>query len=395
MKLCIIGATFVVYSAALRLPVPEDKRDLAVKTVASDDRKPAVDMDIIEFEALVNKTKHQVHNAVMIAEVNSGYHAMMTNWLLHVKKAGIKNYLLVALDRFEFQALQKAGEPVVSSDILFKYASRNLGYNEIVKNKWAIVDSVLNTGVNVLLTDIDVIWFQDPFDYMASHDAHCSMLLTTSTNDPNLNKPNKVRRFLDLNTGIAYFRANDETKRMLTAFREFSSTERFSGLDDQALLFRFLQTVFYEPRRDMSPDQCNANGSPPNPQQDGMTLSWQKLPRELFADTDVWGTHDDPQFRGSAFALHYWRGRGPGRKAALMKMYGHWFGPDVEVHTGEMMEPLTNNGRAPNTKEPQVEEETEDPEFPSDKFPKNRHKRRTPGEDVYATAFTKPLNQMR
>lgn len=373
MKLCIFRVTFVVYSAALRLPVPEDKRDLAVKTVAS-----AVDMDIKEFEALVHGRKHQAHNAIMIAEVNAGYQPMLKNWLIHVKKAGIKNYLLVALDPDEFRELQETGEPVVSSDTLIKDASRKFGqpgYNEIVKNKWAFVDTVLNTGVNVLLTDIDVIWFQNPFDYMASQNTGCSMLLTTSTNDANLNTPNRVRKFLDLNTGIVYFRANHETKRMLAAIREYSSTERFSGLDDQALFFRFLQTVLYEPRRDMSPDHCNANASPPNPDQDGMTLSWQKLPLELFADTDVWGTHDDPQFRGSAFALHYWRGRGLDRKAALMKSYGHWLGPDVQV---------TNNEEA--------EEETEDPEFPS---AKTRKSIREAGDDVHATAFTKPLNQMR
>lgn len=324
----VICTTLAVYSTSLRLiPDKADKVNL-VKTDAQ--KQFHASMDINDFTAQIHQWKDQDHNSLMIAEGNTGFHMMMKNWLAHLHKNGIKNYLVVALDADEYAVLKDEGEPVVSSEVTFTSQDQKFGtpdYNEMVKNKWAIVDTVLNAGVNVLLSDIDVVWFQNPFAYMASTGQSCSIL--PSSSDQNLEQIVKLKDPLAMNTGIVYFRATDETKRIVSAFREWHPTEMknqenldFYWRNDQALFFSFLNSKLHKAKYAKSEDQCNVNHG------NGMTLSWKTLPRNQFPDFAMWRTHGNATFAESTFALHYCditgRINGLDEKRDTMQKLGHW-----------------------------------------------------------------------
>ena len=49
---------------------------------------------------------------MILLESNSAFHAMALNWILHARRLGIRNYLVVALDDAEYQTLVALQEPV-------------------------------------------------------------------------------------------------------------------------------------------------------------------------------------------------------------------------------------------------------------------------------------------
>ena len=86
-------------------------------------------------------------------------------------------------DQEEYDKLCSMGEPVPLSKRQFAThmtAFHDKHYNEIVRNKWSLIASVLGMGVNALISDIDVVWFRDPLPGLSSTSANCSMLFSSN-----------------------------------------------------------------------------------------------------------------------------------------------------------------------------------------------------------------------
>ena len=104
---------------------------------------------------------HARNGTIIILESNSAFHDMTLNWIEVARRAGvIDGYLIVALDGDEDGRLKDAGVPHYHDrqDVNASAQSfRSSYYNNIVFNKWNLVAAALGAGVNVILTDVDVL----------------------------------------------------------------------------------------------------------------------------------------------------------------------------------------------------------------------------------------------
>ena len=153
-----------------------------------------------------------VDNTIIVISTNCGYIEMAQNWILHVQKLNITNYLIIAQDNESYQALKSyspshyhvilldntnSHDGVVvddydgeieahqqlestnssmssrrntmvasssrSTDPSQAYTFRSKGFYEICKSRPYMIQSILQQGYNVIYSDIDLIWVKNVF----------------------------------------------------------------------------------------------------------------------------------------------------------------------------------------------------------------------------------------
>jgi hypothetical protein len=297
--------------------------------------------NVSDLEKLINKQKDKKTNSIMLVEANSGFHPMLISWLAHIKQSMITSYLIVALDQKEYDLLCSMGEPVALSKGRFEADStiyRNNDYNKIVRNKWSLIASVLGMGVNVLISDIDVVWYRDPLPGLSSTSANCGMLF--SSNDQNRHPHDHIKMdpLLEvgswMNTGVSYLRSTKQAIKYIDAF--LSWTDPQEGLDDQANWNHFRHRLRENPNFTQSEfgihydwrgidnsasDECHVESTP------DLTLSFHMLPRTEYMDYKHYHDKSLARYRKTATSVHYCWLNGLAMKAQAMNEDGQWLGP--------------------------------------------------------------------
>jgi len=104
---------------------------------------------------------------IAITFTNNGYMDFAMNWLHYVEEAGVKNYLIFALDSEANEALRKRGAHVFYDAALdqgkIERRATDFGsdpFKKIVHLKPTLTLRVLELGFYLLLSDADVVWFQ-------------------------------------------------------------------------------------------------------------------------------------------------------------------------------------------------------------------------------------------
>ena len=107
---------------------------------------------------------------IAITFTNKGYLDYASNWLSYVEEAGVENYLIFALDSEAHAALVERGAHVFYDAALdqgkIDRAATDFGsdsFKKIVHLKPTLTLRVLELGFFLLLSDADVVWFQNPF----------------------------------------------------------------------------------------------------------------------------------------------------------------------------------------------------------------------------------------
>lgn len=108
---------------------------------------------------------------IAITFTNNGYMDYALNWLYYVEELGVNNYLIFALDSEANKALKKRGANVFYDAALdqgkIDRKATDFGsdpFKKIVHLKPTLTLRVLELGFRLLLSDADVIWFQNPFE---------------------------------------------------------------------------------------------------------------------------------------------------------------------------------------------------------------------------------------
>lgn len=105
---------------------------------------------------------------LIVALANSNVREMLEVWFTSIKRVGIPNYLVVALDD-EIEKLCKLNDvPVYKRDPDQDVdAVGKIGGNHAVSGlKFRILREFLQLGYSVLLSDVDIVYLQNPFDYL-------------------------------------------------------------------------------------------------------------------------------------------------------------------------------------------------------------------------------------
>ncbi|XAR61788.1 hypothetical protein NMG60_11016305 [Bertholletia excelsa] len=109
-----------------------------------------------------------VRRELIVALANSNVQAMLEVWFTSIKKAGISNYLVVALDDGIFDLCKSNNVPVYKRDPDqgIDKVGKEGGNHAVSGLKFRILREFLQLGYSVLLSDVDIVYLQNPFDHL-------------------------------------------------------------------------------------------------------------------------------------------------------------------------------------------------------------------------------------
>ena len=250
-----------------------------------------------------------IDKTVIVAEASCKYLDFADNWLMHIVKLGITNYIIVAMDDASLQYLDTkyAGHVIpvtvfepgasMASQTFLEYGTE--AFNNAMCQRLTHQQAVLAHGYWMLWSDLDTVWFQNMldviprgFDWVGTDDDIDSMLRSSQkTTAP---------------CGCLMFWApSDEAKRIMQTWYESCTATTGHGDDQDAFKRLFSDGTLKE------------------------QLRWYVLPHQLFP-SGGFNVHVDPQDAHAILpcGIHAnWR-RGDAAKQAFLKERQAWLIPD-------------------------------------------------------------------
>lgn len=109
-----------------------------------------------------------IYKELIVVLANSNVKEMLQLWFTNIKKVGIPNYLVVALDDNIEEFCKSNDVPVYrrDPDQGVDVVSKIGGNHAVSGLKFRILREFLQLGYSVLLSDVDIIYLQNPFDYL-------------------------------------------------------------------------------------------------------------------------------------------------------------------------------------------------------------------------------------
>lgn len=109
-----------------------------------------------------------IYKELIVALANSNVKAMLEVWFTNIKKVGIPNYLVVALDDTIEEFCKLNDVPVYrrDPDEGIDAIAKKGGNHAVSSVKFRILREFLQLGYSVLLSDVDIVYLQNPFDYL-------------------------------------------------------------------------------------------------------------------------------------------------------------------------------------------------------------------------------------
>lgn len=112
--------------------------------------------------------KVAVNKELIVALANSNVKEMLEVWFTNIKRVGMPNYLVVALDEEIARYCESKDVPVYKRDPDngIDSIARTGGNHAVSGLKFRILREFLQLGYSVLLSDVDIVYLQNPFDHL-------------------------------------------------------------------------------------------------------------------------------------------------------------------------------------------------------------------------------------
>lgn len=112
--------------------------------------------------------KVAVNKELIVALANSNVKDMLEVWFSSIQKVGIPNYLVIALDEEIANLCQSKDVPVYKRDPDegIDSVARTGGNHAVSGLKFHILREFLQLGYSVLLSDVDIVYLQNPFYHL-------------------------------------------------------------------------------------------------------------------------------------------------------------------------------------------------------------------------------------
>ncbi|XP_020210516.1 arabinosyltransferase RRA3 [Cajanus cajan] len=109
-----------------------------------------------------------IYKELVVALANSNVKEMLQLWFTNIKRVGIPNYLVVALDDSIEEFCKSNDVPVYrrDPDQGVDAVGESGGNHAVSGLKFRILREFLQLGYSVLLSDVDIVYLQNPFDYL-------------------------------------------------------------------------------------------------------------------------------------------------------------------------------------------------------------------------------------
>lgn len=112
--------------------------------------------------------KVAVQRELIVALANTNVKEMLEVWFTNIKRVGITNYLVVALDDEITRFCESNQVPVYNRDPDegIDTIGRSGGNHAVSGLKFRILREFLQLGYSVLLSDVDIVFLQNPFNHL-------------------------------------------------------------------------------------------------------------------------------------------------------------------------------------------------------------------------------------
>mmetsp|Transcript_35964 Transcript_35964/g.88593 ORF Transcript_35964/g.88593 Transcript_35964/m.88593 type:complete len:683 (-) Transcript_35964:285-2333(-) len=144
------------------------------------------------------------NNVIMVTWANHHYHDFVRNWVLNVRKCKVTNFLVGAMDNELLNALidDKVPTFAMQSGMTtkdFGWGTEN--FHKMGRKKIELIHLFTTMGFDILVSDVDTVWMQNPMPYMAKYPT--ADILTSSDHLANTAKDGGLE-----NPQVAYSPAN-------------------------------------------------------------------------------------------------------------------------------------------------------------------------------------------
>ncbi|KAH7684879.1 Fucosylgalactoside 3-alpha-galactosyltransferase protein [Dioscorea alata] len=180
------------------------------------------------LESLLQLVADQ-NKSVVLAVAGDNYKDMLMNWVCRLRHLLVTNFIVCALDieTYKFSILQGLPvfkDPLAPSNISFDDCHFGTEcFQRVTKVKSRIVLQILKLGYNVLLSDVDVYWFENPLPFLYSFG---SATLVAQSDEYNETVPiNLPRR---LNSGFYFVHSDSPTIAAIEKVVKHASTSDLS-----------------------------------------------------------------------------------------------------------------------------------------------------------------------
>ncbi|GER50387.1 nucleotide-diphospho-sugar transferase family protein [Striga asiatica] len=150
------------------LSLDERKRPRPFGTVKASPTNPTITPDESINPRLAKTLKKLAKNReLIVALADSNVKETLRVWFMNVKRVGITNYLVYALDEDIASFCKLEHVPFYKKDadeILTN--SKSIATRTVSGLKFRILREFLVMGYGVLLSDVDIVYLQNPFDYL-------------------------------------------------------------------------------------------------------------------------------------------------------------------------------------------------------------------------------------
>ncbi|EFJ42727.1 hypothetical protein VOLCADRAFT_107128 [Volvox carteri f. nagariensis] len=175
---------------------------------------------VLERIAINKEVMAAVSNGALITP--NGKYGMLKLWIDGCQRAGVKNFMVIAIDDDVANACENLGVAYWRKTPE-KTADKEASNHGISAQKFQLIREFLSLGYSVLLSDVDIVTLQNPFDHLYrdedvealsdGYDEQTAYGWDDVHDDPKMGWSRWAHtiRVFTLNSGLFYIRPNERT----------------------------------------------------------------------------------------------------------------------------------------------------------------------------------------
>lgn len=159
-----------------------------------------------------------MNGTVIVSAVNYGYRHIMMNWVCHMRRLSMSNFIIAALDEDTYRFALSHGIATYFEDSFDKHVETHLlgeqgeygsvQFKRLTKMKTRVVARILRMGYDVVWSDTDIMFFRNPLPELLASTGD----LVVQSNAPDSEATNALGR---LNSGFYLARSKPRLIRTL------------------------------------------------------------------------------------------------------------------------------------------------------------------------------------
>eukprot|EP00884_Botryococcus_braunii_P010704 jgi/Botrbrau1/19635/Bobra.0003s0005.1 len=201
--------------------------------------RPRSELERLLWESAAPKEGRPPEVMIAISDYNLVATGALVTWIKTVKRAGVKNYMIVAIDKQLADYCAEQNVPVYYRNLQIDKVHEGTGANHAISAlKYKIIREFLDLGWSVLLSDVDIVVVQDPFDHLYrdhdiegmtdGFDARTAYGYIDGFDDPSMGWARYAQaiKHFNLNSGLFYIKANKRTLALMDRIATRLSKQR-------------------------------------------------------------------------------------------------------------------------------------------------------------------------